>query len=95
MVFLGKHSLVDQYDLSSVRRITCGAAPLSREAQEAVEKRLKVNDIRQGYGMTEVSVLASACFVPGLNKTGSSGQLAPGFKAKVKKRLSHPMKSAP
>ncbi|XP_031328707.1 4-coumarate--CoA ligase 1-like [Photinus pyralis] len=54
--FLIKSPLVDKYDLSSVKRIRCGAAPLGKSAEEALIKRLKVDDIRQGYGMTEATI---------------------------------------
>lgn len=56
MVLLAKHPRVSEYDLSSVKRILCGAAPLSAEIEDAVLKRLKLEDIQQGYGMTEVGV---------------------------------------
>lgn len=49
MVFMAKHPLVDQYDLSSLQEMVCGAAPLSKEVQDAVYNRLKsVEFIRQG-----------------------------------------------
>lgn len=83
MVFLGKHPLVDKYDLSSVRTIICGAAPLSKEAQDAVAKRLGVSDIRQGYGMTETCVLATSCQGQEVLKMGSSGGVIQGMSAKV------------
>ncbi|CAE7784099.1 4CL, partial [Symbiodinium microadriaticum] len=51
---LAKHPLVDQYDLSSLERIGCGAAPLGSEIQHAAAKRLKCV-IKQGWGMTELS----------------------------------------
>lgn len=52
--FLAKHPLIDQFDLSSVRTIFSGAAPLDAETQTAVMKRLKCI-VRQGYGMSETS----------------------------------------
>lgn len=54
VLLLGKHPVVDKYDLSSVRMMSCGAAPLTRELVEAVYKRLKV-PIKQGYGLSETS----------------------------------------
>lgn len=83
MVFLGKHPIVDKYDLSHVKTIICGAAPLSKDVQEAVSKRLGVQDIRQGYGMTETSILATA-FRDGVPiKMGSSGRVVKGMFGKV------------
>jgi 4-coumarate--CoA ligase len=52
MVFLAKSPLVDQYDLSSVVEIGCGAAPLSIEVENQVRNRLKHDfTLRQGYGI--------------------------------------------
>lgn len=39
MLFLAKHPLVDNYDLSSMKEIICGAAPLGKEVQDAVKQR--------------------------------------------------------
>jgi 4-coumarate--CoA ligase len=51
---LAKHPLVDQYDLSSLKQVFSGAAPLGAElAQEAAE-RIDC-EVVQGYGMTEMS----------------------------------------
>jgi len=84
IVFLAKHPLVAKYDLSSVRRVGCGAAPLSKEVQLAAQKRLKfkADTITQGYGMTELSI--ACCFMPeGKNKIGSSGVVTFGMTCKV------------
>lgn len=48
MVMLAKHPKVSEYDLSSVKRIFCGAAPLSAEIEEAVKRRLNLRYIHQG-----------------------------------------------
>lgn len=39
---LGKHPAVDKYDLSSLRMISSGAAPLTRELTEIASSRIKV-----------------------------------------------------
>ena len=54
MLGLSKDPAVDNYDLSSLKTVTCGAAPLSAELSDAVKARLKCN-VKQGYGMTEAS----------------------------------------
>nr|CAD7396222.1 unnamed protein product [Timema poppensis] len=61
MVFLAKSPLVDQYDLSSLKEIWCGAAPLSPDMQARVTARLGVKHVQQGYGSTE---LMTALHVP-------------------------------
>ncbi|HXR44481.1 MAG TPA: AMP-binding protein, partial [Pseudolysinimonas sp.] len=53
-VALAKHPIVDQYDLSSVRGMLSGAAPLDAALGEAVAKRLGIT-VQQGYGMSELS----------------------------------------
>jgi acyl-CoA synthetase (AMP-forming)/AMP-acid ligase II len=53
-VALAKHQLVDSYDLTSLRAIVSGAAPLDEELGAAVSRRLSV-PVVQGYGMTELS----------------------------------------
>ncbi|WP_153503892.1 4-coumarate--CoA ligase family protein [Cumulibacter manganitolerans] len=54
LVALAKHPVVDRYDLSSLRSITSGAAPLDEALALAVEARLGV-PVMQGFGMTELS----------------------------------------
>ena len=54
VLLLGKHPSIDKYDLSSLRMLNSGAAPLTHELVEAVYKRLKV-PIKQGYGLSETS----------------------------------------
>ena len=51
---LAKHPMVDDYDLSSLRLIFSGAAPLSGELAAEARKRLNIAVV-QGYGMTELS----------------------------------------
>jgi acyl-CoA synthetase (AMP-forming)/AMP-acid ligase II len=51
---LAKHPMVDQFDLSSLKLIFSGAAPLGAEV--ALEAASRVGcDVVQGYGMTELS----------------------------------------
>jgi len=51
---LAAHPLVAAYDLSSLRRLVCGAAPLADAVAAAASERLGV-PLTQGYGMTEAS----------------------------------------
>lgn len=51
---LGKHPAVDAYDLSSLKDIDSGAAPLSDGVARACGARVGCQ-VRQGYGMTETS----------------------------------------
>lgn len=58
-VALAKHPAVEQFDLSSVRAIMSGAAPLDGKLGEAVAARLSCS-MRQGYGMSELSPVSHA-----------------------------------
>ena len=53
--------IVDNYDLSALKNIQSGAAPLSRELVDAVEMRLDVHVV-QGFGMTEASPVTNNSF---------------------------------
>ena len=53
-VALAKHPLVNDYDLSSLRAILSGAAPLDEDLGHAVTDRIRCRVV-QGYGMTELS----------------------------------------
>lgn len=53
-VALAKHPIVDQYDLSTIRGMMSGAAPMSEALALAVTERLGVH-MQQGYGMSELS----------------------------------------
>ncbi|KAN0047830.1 hypothetical protein ACTA71_002217 [Dictyostelium dimigraforme] len=82
-IMFAKSPLVDKYDLSSLRTLFSGAAPLSSEVEELIKERFKGRIvIKQGYGATELS---PACFVipSGLVKSGSAGILLPNQLAKI------------
>lgn len=82
LVFLAKSPLVDKYDLSSLFVIGCGAAPLGKDISDAVKERLNIIALRQGYGMSEMtlSVLAQT---EEFDKVGSVGTLRAGTWGKV------------
>lgn len=82
MVFLAKHPFVDEYDLSSLVELACGAAPLSKEVEDAVKARIGVPSIKQGFGMSETTlgVLRQSTVE---SKPGSVGTLFRGTYGKV------------
>ncbi|XP_065221532.1 uncharacterized protein LOC135846386 [Planococcus citri] len=83
MIFLAKHPIVNNYNLSSIRNVSCGAAPLSFEIEDEVKTKLKLDKVIKGYGMTETTVLCTYA-PPGIDITaGSVGKLLPGLLAKV------------
>jgi acyl-CoA synthetase (AMP-forming)/AMP-acid ligase II len=54
---LAKHPLVDHYDLSSLKALLSGGAPLGEETMSTCAKRLGCA-VRKGYGLTEVAPVA-------------------------------------
>jgi len=54
VVAIVKHPLAERFDVSSLRTMISGAAPLDEELAWSAEKRLGVRVV-QGYGMTELS----------------------------------------
>ncbi|KAF4120116.1 AMP-binding enzyme [Geosmithia morbida] len=82
LVMLSKRPETARYDLSSLKEILCGAAPLSRELQNECQSRFGVQ-VNQGWGMTEVT--CGALHVPGgINDTsGSVGLLDPNCECRL------------
>jgi 4-coumarate--CoA ligase len=78
---LAKHPLVEQFDLSSLRQVLSGAAPLGGELAVQASSRIGC-DVVQGYGMTELSPVSHATragdFTP-----GSIGTLVPNTEARI------------
>ena len=68
--------LVDEYDVSSLRFLLCGAAPLSGDLQVRVAERLDCAVI-QGYGLTETSPVTNADFTDERGKPGTIGPALP------------------
>jgi 4-coumarate--CoA ligase len=82
ILLLAKNPIVDKYDLSSLRMMNSGAAPLTQELVEAVYKRLKV-PVKQGYGLSETSPTTHTQPWSEWNKTiGSVGRLFPNMTTK-------------
>jgi acyl-CoA synthetase (AMP-forming)/AMP-acid ligase II len=79
-----KSPLVDKYDLSSVRLVFSGAAPLGEAQARQLTERIGCH-IRQGYGMTEASPVTHIS--PTRNgvaaKIGSAGRVVPNTEVKI------------
>ncbi|MBA3242997.1 MAG: 4-coumarate--CoA ligase family protein [Acidobacteria bacterium] len=76
-----KQPSVEAFDLSSLRMIFSGAAPLSESLARACSARLGC-DVVQGYGMTETSPCTHIAS-PTTNKPGSVGVCVPNMECKV------------
>ena len=79
LLALAKHPLVEQFDLSSLRSVTSGAAPLDESLASAAQDRLRAlagtgDDgvtVAQGYGMTELSPVSHTTPDNGLEPAGA------------------------
>ena len=71
VIGLANAPVVDDYDMSSIRQVFSGAAPLGAELAAQASARLGC-EVVQGYGMTELSPV-SHCTVEGDFKPGTSG----------------------
>ncbi|EGX91875.1 4-coumarate-CoA ligase 2 [Cordyceps militaris CM01] len=81
VVMLSKRPEVARYDLSSVRDVMCGAAPLKAELQNEVADRFRANVV-QGWGMTELTCAASSLPTGHVDRKASCGMLLPNCEAK-------------
>ncbi|KAK8024107.1 4-coumarate- ligase [Apiospora rasikravindrae] len=79
---LKNQPLCRKYDLSSVRYVYTGAAPLGTETHEEVVKSFPGWEVGQGYGMTET---ATVVLSSGENDilVGAAGSLVSGCVAKI------------
>ncbi|KAK2425768.1 4-coumarate--CoA ligase [Trifolium repens] len=56
---LAKNPIVAEFDLSSIRLVLSGAAPLGEELEEMLRNRIPQAVLGQGYGMTEAGPVLS------------------------------------
>ncbi|KAK7388497.1 hypothetical protein VNO78_23313 [Psophocarpus tetragonolobus] len=83
---LVKSGEAHRYDLSSVRAVVTGAAPLGRDLQESLKARLPHATFGQGYGMTEAGPLTiSMAFAkePSKTKPGACGTVVRNAEMKI------------
>ncbi|RMZ69526.1 putative 4-coumarate- ligase 2 [Pyrenophora seminiperda CCB06] len=82
IVRLSRDTMVDNYDLSSIKMITSGAAPLTKELVDAVHKRLNLK-INQAYGLSETSPMThTQPWDEWYTSVGSVGKIFPNMLAK-------------
>ena len=83
ILFLVKHPMVANFDLSSVRTIYTGAAPLSASLINDLKETVpSIDDVRQGYGMSEMTC-AATFQLKGCTTSGSVGSLLPQITARI------------
>ncbi|KAI8637517.1 hypothetical protein BD408DRAFT_486165 [Parasitella parasitica] len=77
---LAKDGVANEYNLSSLKYVVCGGAPLDNSVTLTVKKRLGLS-ILNGYGMTEVLGLFDTN--PEITEANGIGYLAAGFSARL------------
>lgn len=84
---VAKCSVVDKYDLSSIRTVMSGAAPMGKELEDAVRAKLPHAKLGQGYGMTEAGPVLSMCLAfakePFEIKSGACGTVVRNAEMKI------------
>ncbi|GER48539.1 4-coumarate:CoA ligase [Striga asiatica] len=82
-----KSPVVEKYDLSSVRTVMSGAAPLGRELEDAVRLKFPNAKLGQGYGMTEAGPVLAMCLAfakePFEIKSGACGTVVRNAEMKI------------
>ena len=76
-------SPLEKHDLSSLRYLTSGGAPLAPEVERAFRRRVPTVSIRQGYGLTECAALISTN-PAGRERTGSVGLPVPRTELEIR-----------
>lgn len=82
VVALAKHPMVDQFDITTVRGVFSGAAPLDGETAQAAATRINARVV-QGYGMTEMSPVSHASPLDGSAPISSIGPAVPNCVCKI------------
>jgi long-chain acyl-CoA synthetase len=73
---------LEDHDLSSLRYVTSGGAPLAPDVAEQFIRRVPSVSIRQGYGLTETAALISSNPI-GRERSGSVGLPVPGTEVRI------------
>ncbi|XP_065849522.1 4-coumarate--CoA ligase 2-like [Euphorbia lathyris] len=84
---IAKNPMIDKYDLSSVRMVLSGAAPMGKELEDTVRAKLVNAVLGQGYGMTEAGPVLAMCLAfakePYEIKSGACGTVVRNAEMKI------------
>lgn len=84
---IAKSPVVDGYDLSSIRTVMSGAAPLGKELEDTVRAKFTNAKLGQGYGMTEAGPVLAMCLAfakePFEIKSGACGTVVRNAEMKI------------
>ncbi|KAJ7069964.1 amp dependent CoA ligase [Mycena amicta] len=82
---LAKHPAVRKYDLSGLKFIGSGAAPMTSELQDQLKQLFPQARTGQAYGLTETATIVAMTPFHMQCSYGSVGYLVPGLRARVVK----------
>ncbi|KAF5464125.1 hypothetical protein F2P56_014230 [Juglans regia] len=84
---ISKSPDLDKYDLSSIKMLKSGGAPLGKEIEETVKAKFPNAKFGQGYGMTEAGPVLSMCLAfakePFEVKSGACGTVVRNAEMKI------------
>ncbi|KAF5456304.1 hypothetical protein F2P56_025802 [Juglans regia] len=84
---IAKSPDVHNYDVSSIRTVMSGAAPMGKELEDAVRIKLPNAKLGQGYGMTEAGPVLAMCLAfakePFEIKSGACGTVVRNAEMKI------------
>nr|BAJ17664.1 4-coumarate:CoA ligase [Gynura bicolor] len=87
LTIANNEKIVDKYDLSSIRTVMSGAAPLGKELEDTVRMKFPNAKLGQGYGMTEAGPVLAMCLAfakePYDIKSGACGTVVRNAEMKI------------
>jgi long-chain acyl-CoA synthetase len=83
-------SPLEDHDLTSLRYVSCGAAPLAPDVEREFCRRVPSVSVRQGYGLTECAALISTN-PAGRERSGSVGLPVPGTDVEIRGEDGRPL----
>jgi acyl-CoA synthetase (AMP-forming)/AMP-acid ligase II len=75
----------DRHDMSSLRFVACGSAPVTRELLERLESAVPGVAVMEGYGLTEGGPVVSESPRFGVRRLGSIGLPLPGVQVRLRR----------
>ena len=78
---LAKHPAVENYDLSSLKQVVSGAAPLGADLAQTATDRIRT-EVVQGYGLTETGPVTNLTPI-GRSRPGTVGVLVPNLQMRI------------
>ncbi|XP_010913649.1 4-coumarate--CoA ligase 2 [Elaeis guineensis] len=87
VVEIAKNPIVDSYDLSSIRTVMSGAAPMGKDLEDKLRAKIPNAKLGQGYGMTEAGPVLSMNLAfakePSETKSGACGTVVRNAELKI------------